>query len=178
LKRLWNDVRQTGDGSVDDSLFDLKADFDILEGIKDIMEELSMLSHVEQQQKRALRSLDREEFSPQAAGILDKSSHHGGSDTSKPFEVRQLEGPIVKFPPRRASSPSSPSRQIFRLPKGSLLRDEHSGHETSGLERSPSLLELLQRADERDLEFRSLVNKATATYKAVSSLRDISQCMS
>ena len=178
MKGLWDGVRRTRNRNVDDSLFDLKADFDILEGIKDIMEELSMLSHVEQQQKRALRSLDREEANPQAAGILDKSSHHGGSDTTKPFDGRQLEGPVVKFPSRRASSASSPSRPVFRLPKGGLSRDEHTDHETLDLKRSSGLSELLQRAEERDLEFKSLVNKATATYKAVSSLRKISQCMS
>ena len=178
MKRLWNDVRQTGDGNVDDSLFDLKADFDILEGIKDIVEELSMLSHVAQQQKRALRSLKREEISPQAAGILDKSSHHGGSDIARPLEGGQLDNPALNLPHRPATSPSSLGHHTSGLRRGGFLRDENPDYDILDLKRSPGLSELLQRAEERDLEFKALVSKATETYTAVSGLRNTSQCLS
>ena len=179
LRSLWEDVRQTGEGNVADSLFNLKPDFATLEGIKDIMEELSMLSHVAHQQNRALRSLVREEVSPQAAGILDKPSHHSGSDTNRTVEGRLSDNPAVKVqPPMPATSPSILGRHSFGRPKRATPRDENSDHETSGLKMSPRLLELWQRAEERDSEFKSLVKKATATYKAVGSLYDMLHCMS
>jgi hypothetical protein len=134
------------------------------------MEELSMLKHVAQQQNRAFSSLSQEEISPRATGILDRSSHHGGPNPRGPIQRRQTEGAALDVPVRPATSPSINGDTGHVRPRTRLAFDDGSMDERRDEKRSLRLMELLRRAEERYVDFESLVSKAQATYKAVSAL--------
>ena len=126
LKQLWSDVHDSKTKPVDDSMFDMAEDFGTLEKIKDIQEELLMLTHLLRQQKRSLSLLENEEVSPLEAKKFNVASTSNRGSFNRGRVRSNLDG-LGLTPPRPDTSPSSHGHTASEPIIDTAIHDDHSG---------------------------------------------------
>lgn len=172
LKQLWADVRKSKGPGIDDSMFDMTEDFGTLEKIKDIMEEISMLTHVQNQQNKALKLLESEEIYPLEEQMFDlksvsRASHpKDGKALHDDSSIEPQIGPSISpaSPSNKSLSAHFPTAVDANMPGNKKAKRGKRGKR----HKSPRLLELLRRAEERKANLALLAEKAKSSYKAVS----------
>lgn len=170
LNKLWEDVKDSETELIDDSMFRMTHDFKTLESIKDIIEELTMLTRVMRQQRRALDLLTREEISPPRSRTLDFAESHRGSPSPHRDTIRRQTDELLG---RQEVTPSVVSHTHSDPTAGVVNQNAQRPNEN--LTAQPVLLsetleELLFRAKERETSLAYLSEKATSTYRAVRLL--------
>lgn len=168
LKRLW----ETGEGSesvlVDDSAFQIAHDFETLGKIRDILEELKMLTNVARQQRKSLGFLASEEVRPFEKRTFDYATSHKSHSPGPALKRRRIESP----PKDEDVSPSRQSHAASEPLTGPATKRPRSSRRPSELlspANSDTVVELLDRADERESDLKELTKKAEYTCRAVSA---------
>jgi hypothetical protein len=168
LKQLWADVKKTKGAGIDDSMFDMTDDFGTLEKIKDIIEEISMLTQVQNQQNKALKSLESEEVYPLEDQMFDLKSVSRGSHKKDDLPPNVIDPTLhLPDPSKSPSFQSNNSLKALLLTAVNAYLPGDEEQKRQGHHKSPRLLELLRRAEERTTHLASLAQKAKSSYEAV-----------